>query len=43
MKPDIVLHTYNPSTKEAKAGGLQFQGQHGVYSELQDSLGLNSE
>jgi hypothetical protein len=28
-----VVHFCNPSTLEAEAGGLQFQGQHGLHSE----------
>jgi hypothetical protein len=31
----IVVHTYNPSTWEAKAGGPQIQGQPGIHSKTQ--------
>jgi hypothetical protein len=30
---DMVSHTYNPSSWEAEAGGLQVQGQPGQLSE----------
>jgi hypothetical protein len=29
----VVVHTYNPSTREAEAGGSQVQDQHGLHSE----------
>jgi hypothetical protein len=29
----MVVYTYNPSTQEAKAGGLSVQGQSGLYGE----------
>jgi hypothetical protein len=32
------VHTCNPSTPEAKAGGFRIQGQLGVYSESETSL-----
>jgi hypothetical protein len=31
--PGMVTHIYNPSTWEAKAGGLQVWGQPGLYNE----------
>jgi hypothetical protein len=33
LEPGIVVHTYNSRTLEAEAGGLQLQGQAGLYSE----------
>lgn len=34
-----MVHTYNPSTREAKVGGLlRIQGQPGLLSEFQVSL-----
>jgi hypothetical protein len=37
----VVAHTFNPSTREAEAGG---QGQSGLQSEFQDSqLQLHTE
>jgi hypothetical protein len=36
----MVAHTCNPSTGEAKVGGLQVQGQTGLYSE---ALALNKQ
>ena len=34
-----MTHTYNPSTKEARVGGLlRIQGKPGLHSELQASL-----
>jgi hypothetical protein len=29
-----VIHTYNPSTREAKAGGSQVPDQPGLHSEM---------
>lgn len=38
--PDVVAHTFDPSTREAKAGGsLWVPGQPGLQSEFQDSQG----
>jgi hypothetical protein len=28
-----LVHTFNPSTQEAEVGGLQVQGEPGLYSE----------
>jgi hypothetical protein len=33
IKPDTVVHFCNPITWEVEAGGLQVQGQPGLYSE----------
>jgi hypothetical protein len=30
LKPGLVVQDYNPSTQEAKAQGLQIQGQPGL-------------
>jgi hypothetical protein len=30
----MVVHTYNPSTQEAEAGGLQVGGQPGLHSKI---------
>ena len=39
----VVVHTFNPSTPEAEAGGsLGVQGQPGLQSELQDSQGCET-
>ena len=36
----VVVHTFNPSTQEAEAGGsLGVRGQPGLQSEFQDSQG----
>jgi hypothetical protein len=36
----VVAHVFNPSTREAEAGGfLSFWGQPGLQSEFQDSQG----
>lgn len=32
IKPDILVHTYNPSTWEAEAKGSRVQGQPGLVS-----------
>jgi hypothetical protein len=32
LKLDVVVHTCNLSTEEAEAGGLQVQGQPGLYN-----------
>jgi hypothetical protein len=37
MWPDMVEHAFNPSTREAEAGGFRVRGQPGLQSELQDS------
>jgi hypothetical protein len=29
----MVGHTYNPSTQDTEAGGVQVQGQRGLYTE----------
>jgi hypothetical protein len=34
QKPGIVVHSYNPSTREVEAGGSQVQGQPGLQSEI---------
>jgi hypothetical protein len=35
----MVVHSYNPSTQEAKAGGLRIPGQPGLHNELEANLG----
>jgi hypothetical protein len=35
----MVAHSCNPSTQEAKAGGLRIWGQPGLHSEFQAILG----
>ena len=43
-KPGGVVHTFNPSTQEAEAGGsLWVQDQPGLHSEFQDSQGCYTE
>ena len=38
MELGVVVHVFNPSTREAEAGGsLSVQGQPGLQSEFQDS------
>jgi hypothetical protein len=41
MMPGVVAHTFNPSTREAEAGQVDFwvRGQPGLQSEFQDSQG----
>jgi hypothetical protein len=38
--PGMVVHTCNPSTLEAEAGGLQVQGQPGLYTKFQAKFGV---
>jgi hypothetical protein len=38
-----VVHTFNPSTCEAEAGGFLSWGQHGLRSEFQDSQGYTEK
>jgi hypothetical protein len=33
IKPDMMVHAFNPSTREAEAEGIQVGGQHGIYNE----------
>jgi hypothetical protein len=35
----MVIHAYNPSTREVEAGVLRVQGQPGLHSELKASMG----
>jgi hypothetical protein len=37
----VVAHAFNPSTREAEAGG--FRGQPGLQSEFQDSQGYREK
>jgi hypothetical protein len=30
----MVVHAYNPSTREAETGGLQIEGQRGLHSKI---------
>ena len=39
----MVAHTFNPSTREADAGGFWVRGQSGLQSELQDSQGYTEK
>jgi hypothetical protein len=40
----VVMHAFNPSTREAEAGGfLSFSGQPGLQSEFQDSQGYTEK
>lgn len=39
MKLGVVVHVFNASTREAKAGDLCISGQSGLRSEIQDSQG----
>jgi hypothetical protein len=39
----VVVHTFNPSTWEAEAGGFLVQGQSGLQSEFQDSQGYTEK
>jgi hypothetical protein len=44
LKPSVMVQVCNPSTREAKAGGLQVQGQPGLYSEtLSQKLNNNNK
>jgi hypothetical protein len=38
-QPGLVVHVYNPSTKEAEVGGSWVQGQHGLQSKFKATLG----
>jgi hypothetical protein len=40
-EPGVVAQAFNPSTREAEAGG--FQGQPGLQSEFQDSQGYTEK
>lgn len=40
----VVVHTFNPSTRETEVGRyLYLQGQHDLHSEFQVSQGQHSE
>jgi hypothetical protein len=39
----MVVHAFNPSTWETKAGGFLSQGQPGLQSEFQDSQGCTEK
>jgi hypothetical protein len=41
IQPGVVAHTFNPSTREAEAGGVR--GQPGLQSEFQDSQGYTEK
>ena len=44
IKLGVVVHAFSPSTREAEAGGsLRVQGQPGLHSEFQDSLGYTEK
>jgi hypothetical protein len=34
LKPDVVVHAFNPSTQKEEAGGWQIPGQPGLYREI---------
>jgi hypothetical protein len=42
-KPGVVAHAFNPSTREAEAGGFLSRGQSGLQSEFQDSQGYTEK
>jgi hypothetical protein len=39
----VVAHTFNPSTREAEAGGFLSSRQPGLQSEFQDSQGYTEK
>jgi hypothetical protein len=39
----MVVHAFNPSTREAEAGGFLSRGQSGLQSEFQDSQGYTEK
>jgi hypothetical protein len=39
----VVVHTFNPSTREAEAGGFLSLRQPGLQSEFQDSQGYTEK
>jgi hypothetical protein len=42
MEPGVVAHAFNPSTREAEAGGF-LSSRPGLQSELQDSQGYTEK
>jgi hypothetical protein len=36
----MVVHIYNPGTREAEVGGSRVQGQPGLHSEFKANLNL---
>jgi hypothetical protein len=43
MWPGMVVHAFNPSTREAEAGRFLSSSQPGLQSELQDSQGYTEK
>jgi hypothetical protein len=41
--PDVVVHAFNPSTREAEAGRLLSSRPAGLQSEFQDSQGYTEK
>jgi hypothetical protein len=41
--PGVVVHAFNPSTREAEAGDFWVPGQPGLQSEFQDSQGYTEK
>jgi hypothetical protein len=43
ISPGVVAHAFNPSTREAEAGGFLSSRQPGLQSEFQDSQGYTEK
>jgi hypothetical protein len=43
IQQGVVAHAFNPSTREAEAGGFLSSGQTGLQSEFQDSQGYTEK
>jgi hypothetical protein len=43
IRPGVVAHAFNPSTREAEAGGFLSSSQPDLQSEFQDSQGYTEK